>query len=505
MRGFGRAVEWLRPFVHGRGWDFCVVWKLGEDPSRFIEWEDCCCSACFNVKEEKDELQKPLGPFCRDSHLKHPIRSKACEALSHFPFVISLYAGIHGEVAMSNEPGWINYGVASGSHSSHHEMMGTRVLVPVFGGLIELVASKHARPFGLFPINYYFAMKLGFPYFHLIDFLAIHYSLKTCSFGLFIQIPEDHNIIELVTSQCNAVLKPEVATAESYTKANLDKWYHFPFSISLSTSTSVPRIELIPPVSDSSSHPSLDGSYCGSSPSIEHPPFASDSAYISQDEQFEQLIGRHYGANRPRCSKNVSEKQARFALDRNTSVNNRMRTTEQPEKEKYLSKNLVAERNRRKKISELLLKLRALVPNISKMDRSAILTDAIEYIGDLQEEKKKLENELMEIEEENCKRSISELRSAKLSMFHKDNMSAAKPNQVSSSLTKMVKMEAPVEVNQITQREFLIKLHYEHKRGSFAKLMEGIYSLGLQVIDANVTTFNDKILSIFKVEVRLTG
>ncbi|KAL4278936.1 hypothetical protein GQ457_03G026200 [Hibiscus cannabinus] len=441
MRGFGRAVEWLRPFVHGRGWDFCVVWKLGDDPS----------SACFNVKEEKDELQKPLGPFCKDSHLKHPIRSKACEALSHFPFVISLYAGeqnrIHGEVAMSNEPGWINYGVASGSHSSHHEMMGTRVLVPVFGGLIEL-------------------------------------------------IPKDHNIIELVTSQCNAVLKPEVATAESYTKANFDKWYNFPFSISLSTSTSVPRIELIPPVSDSSSHPSLDGSYCGSSPSIEHPPFASDSAYISQDEQFEQLIGTHYAAKRPRCSKNVSEKQARFALDRNTSANNRMRTTEQPEKEKYLSKNLVAERNRRKKISELLLKLRALVPNISKMDRSAILTDAIEYIGDLQEEKKKLENELMEIEEENCKRSISVLRSAKLSMFHKDNMSAAKPNQVSSSLTKM----APVEVNQITQREFLIKLHYEHKRGSFAKLMEGIYSLGLQVIDANVTTFNDKVLSIFKVE-----
>ncbi|KAK8579493.1 hypothetical protein V6N12_069818 [Hibiscus sabdariffa] len=228
MSGFDRAVEWLRPFVHGN-------W--------FIEWEDCCCSACFNVKEEKDEL-KPLGPFCRDSHLKHPIRSKACEALSHFPFVISLYAGdqnmIHGEIR------------------------------------------------------------------------------------------EDHNMIELVTSQCNAVLKPEVATAESYTKANLDNWYNFPFSISLSTSA--PRIELIPPVSDSSSHLSLDGSYCGSSPSIEHPPFASDYTYISQDEQFKQLISAHYGAKRSRCSKNVSEQQARFSLDRNTSVNNRMRTTSSPKK-----------------------------------------------------------------------------------------------------------------------------------------------------------------------------
>ncbi|KAK8677142.1 hypothetical protein V6N13_142697 [Hibiscus sabdariffa] len=308
-------------------------------------------------------------------------------------------------LAMSNEPGWINYRIASGSHSSHH-------------------------------------------------------------------IREDHNMIELVTSQCNAVLKPEVATAESYTKANLDNWYNFPFSISLSTSA--PRIELIPPVSDSSSHLSLDGSYCGSSPSIEHPPFASDYTYISQDEQFKQLISAHYGAKRSRCSKNNEN-------------------YEQPEKEKYHSKNLVMERNRRKKISELFLKLRALVPKISKMDRPAILTDAMEYIGDLQEEKKKLENELMEIEEENCKRSTSELRSEKLSLFRKDSISAVKPNQVSSGLTEMVKME-------ITEREFLIKLHYEHKRGSFAKLMEGIYSLGLQVIDANVTTFTDKALSIFKVE-----
>lgn len=60
-------------------------------------------------------------------------------------------------------------------------------------------------------------------------------------------------------------------------------------------------------------------------------------------------------------------------------------------------------------------------------------------------------------------------------------------------------------MNQINKREFLIKLYYEHKRGGFAKLMEGMDSLGLQVIDANVTTFNGKVLNIFKVKVRLTG
>ncbi|KAL1102106.1 hypothetical protein V6Z11_D05G341200 [Gossypium hirsutum] len=441
MRGFDRAVEWLRPFVDSKGWDFCVVWKLGDDPS----------SACFNVKVEKDESQKP---FCRDGHFQHSIRSKACEALSHFPFAISLYAGIHGEVAMSNQPSWVNHGNPSGSQSSNVEMTGTRVLIPVFSGLIELFTSEH--------------------------------------------MPKDQNLIELVTSQCNAVLKQEITTGENYAKANLDKWYNLPFSISLSTF--VPRIELIPPISDSNSHHSLDGSHSGSSPSIEHPPFASDSAYISQDEQFKQLIGTYYGTKRLRCSKNVPEQQARFAPDGNKSIKDKTRTTKQPAKEKFHSKNLVMERNRRKKINDQLFKLRALVPKISKMDRTAILTDAIEYIGDLLEEKKKLENELMKIDEENCEKSNLELKSTLLDKSPKDNMSAVKPNQVSSSLAEMAKMGVHVEVNQLTKREFLIKLYYEHKRGSFAKLMEGIDSLGLQVIDANVTTFNGKVLSMLKVE-----
>ncbi|XWS34792.1 hypothetical protein CRYUN_Cryun21dG0067800 [Craigia yunnanensis] len=463
MRGFERAVEWLRPFVDSKAWDFCVVWKLGDDPSRFIEWKDCCCSGGINVKVEKDELQKHLGPLCRDAHFQHSIRSKACEALSHFPFVLSLYAGIHGEVAMSNQTKWVNHANASGSHSSH-ETMGTQVLIPVFGGLIELFASKH--------------------------------------------IPKDLNIIELVTTQCNALLKPEVTSAESYTKANLDKWYlntllekdlhNLPFSISLSTF--IPRIQSIPPVSDSNCH-SLDGPSSGSSPSTEHPPFASGSAYISQDEQLNQLIGTYYGTKRLRCSKNVSEQQAGFVLDhKNKSVNDKMRTTKQPEKQNYHSKNLVTERNRRKKINDGLFKLRALVPKISKMDRTAILTDAIEYIGDLQEEEKKLQNELRRIEEEDCEKRNAELKSAKLDKLHKDNMSAVNQNQVSSGLTEIPKTEVHVEVNHITKREFLIKLYYEHKRGGFAKLMEGIDSLGLGVIDANVTTFNGKVLNIFKVE-----
>lgn len=36
MKRLDGAVEWLRPFAETKCWDYCVVWKLGDDPSRFL-------------------------------------------------------------------------------------------------------------------------------------------------------------------------------------------------------------------------------------------------------------------------------------------------------------------------------------------------------------------------------------------------------------------------------------------------------------------------------------
>ncbi|KAL0757798.1 hypothetical protein Bca101_095466 [Brassica carinata] len=141
MRGVERVKEFLRPLVDSRDWDFCVIWKLGDDPSRFIEWVGCCCSGSYidknikheNVEEEEEERQK-MGSICRDEHNKHHIRSLACEALCRFPLFIPLYPGIHGEVVMSKSPKWL---VNSGP-GSKQDIFRTRVLVPVRDGLVEL-------------------------------------------------------------------------------------------------------------------------------------------------------------------------------------------------------------------------------------------------------------------------------------------------------------------------------------------------------------------------------
>nr|XP_018683341.1 PREDICTED: transcription factor ABORTED MICROSPORES-like isoform X2 [Musa acuminata subsp. malaccensis] len=184
----------------------------------------------------------------------------------------------------------------------------------------------------------------------------------------------------------------------------------------------------------------------------------------------------------------------------------------------HCSKNLFAERKRRKKLNDRLFALRALVPKITKMDRASILGDAIEYVMDLQKQVKDLQDELEETNQEDAghdKQIGSNLHNSNGQMDvpiangwtdHDDSgnnprtVAAADDNKPSSD--KGQQMEPQVEVRQLEANEFFVKVLCEHKQGGFARLMEAMSSLGLEVTDASVTSYESLVLNVFRVERR---
>ncbi|KAM7468653.1 hypothetical protein LguiB_016215 [Lonicera macranthoides] len=447
MGALERSMEWLRPLVHSRAWDYCVVWKLGDDPSRFIEWMGCCCNGSNgeNVKGESDEEQC-LVPLCRDAYSQHPARTKACYTLAKFPSSIPLYSGVHGDVAMSNQPRWLCH--TNTSNSSHSlELIGTQVIIPVGGGLIELFTSK--------------------------------------------RVPKDQNLIEYINSQYKASMEHEAMIVLSCT--NIRRLNEKPRDFSpneysdksLQYKNFVPKLQNLLPVSHPTTYPSFEGSSPASTLSDEHPSLKSGSAPLSQDTSPTQSI------EKPKCNVKISPKRrsesvlgcANGPIDHKDNRKVKQKT----EREQYQSKNLITERNRRNRIKDGLFALRALVPKITKMDRAAILGDAIDYIDELQNSVKKFEDELREMSEEDSNKNNAELEVPE----QKGTCVGSKQMEV-----QMVQ----VEVNQIGTRCFLLKLICNQKRGGFTRLMEAINSLGLKVIDANVTTSNGMVLNVLKVE-----
>ncbi|XP_034682789.1 transcription factor bHLH90 isoform X2 [Vitis riparia] len=462
MRGLEKAMEWLRPLVEKKTWDYCVVWKLGDDPSRFVEWMDCCCGGGYglaNVKVEREGQHLP--PLCRDRYSQHPVRTRACEALAQFPSFMPLYSGIHGEVVVSTQPRWLSHGTALDSNLSH-ELVGTQVLIPVVGGLIELFIAKH--------------------------------------------VPKDQNIIDFVTAQCHISSEQEVRSCNSVSpnENSLDPLlgkYGDNLPPPLLHLSSILQLQFLPPATQPSMY-GFEGSSNVSDRLNEHPSFDSSSCLAPRHKSLKRPIEKSSFSIDHHYNETLLKQQLGLGLGLVSATpmveKENEKARQKPESEQYHSKNLITERNRRNRIKDGLFTLRALVPKISKMDRASILGDAIQYIVELQQEVKKLQDEV-NMEQEGSNMKDAELkRSSRYSPA-----TTTEHNRGSSSIGEKKQIESQrvqVEVKLIGTREFLLKLLCEQKRGGFARLMEAINVLGLQVVDANITTFNGKVLNIFRVE-----
>ncbi|XP_068640836.1 transcription factor ABORTED MICROSPORES-like isoform X2 [Aristolochia californica] len=517
-----RCTEKLRPLVGIKSWDYCVIWTLSDDQKR-IEWMDCCCGGAETSREEDDHHFAAASPLlvCKDVMFQHP-RTKACNALDELPLSMALDSGNHTEALVTNKPLWLNLPSISSSDFSN----ATKVLIPVTSGLIELFVAKH--------------------------------------------VSEDHQIVEFVMAQCNSPswdpnfhdqTLGSSALNDGFLSGNtIDHHMSKPFSCngySLKNTIDHHFQPWMQPATDNLSLPwgfpqdqirlcnsplnflgnqqldnivsdkltsfdsgidhglqeivTLQPSIQGNNPSLHHGLAEYDKESVKQE------MGR--GDSLSDCSDQIEDDDDQKVASKSGRRNQ--------------SKNLVAERKRRKKLNDRLYALRALVPKITKMDRASILGDAIEFVKELQKQVKGLQDELEETPEEEAVKQNGNANNGQLdtqnqdAVAHGDNKStessglvivdqgtrcsssnktsdASKQNPDSvSNDDKGQQMEVQVEVSQVNYgNEFFVKIFCEHKTGGFVRLMEAMNSLGLEVTNANITTFRGLVLNVVKAEKR---
>lgn len=209
-----------------------------------------------------------------------------------------------------------------------------------------------------------------------------------CFFLLFFfspKLPRDQKIIAFILSQYNNTMEQDSITAKSCSNMHFNvqshdtlPGAHYPVNnwpAPFEAKKFFPRLPFLPPVSQLNHRPTLEGSSTGSNPSNEHSiSFNSGSVRVSPNVSVNGTFGEYPTDDKSNKCRNLSPKQDHFV------ETDKLKSKQRIEKEQYHSKNLVTERNRRRRIKDGLFALRALVPKISKVMPDQLVNNILDFI-----------------------------------------------------------------------------------------------------------------------------
>ncbi|XVF80296.1 hypothetical protein PTKIN_Ptkin15bG0059400 [Pterospermum kingtungense] len=154
-----------------------------------------------------------------------------------------------------------------------------------------------------------------------------------------------------------------------------------------------------------------------------------------------------------------------------------------------------AERQRREKLNHRFYALRAVVPNVSRMDKASLLSDAVLFINELKAKIEELESQL----QRECKKVKVEMADAI------DNQStttsvdqAARPSISSSGTDGCGGLELDIK---IMGNDAMIRVQSENVNHPAAKLMGTLRDLEFEVHHASMACVNDLMLQDIMVRV----
>ncbi|KAH1201230.1 Transcription factor bHLH35 [Glycine max] len=167
------------------------------------------------------------------------------------------------------------------------------------------------------------------------------------------------------------------------------------------------------------------------------------------------------------------------------------------------SKNIVSERNRRKKLNDRLFALRAVVPNITKMDKASIIKDAIEYIQHLHDQEKRIQAEILDLESGNKLKNPTYEFDQDLPILLR-----SKKKRTEQLFGSVSSRNSPIEiidlrVTYMGEKTFVVSLTCSKRTDTMVKLCAVFESLKLKVITANITSFSGTLLKTVFIQVSL--
>ncbi|CAK7345706.1 unnamed protein product [Dovyalis caffra] len=190
----------------------------------------------------------------------------------------------------------------------------------------------------------------------------------------------------------------------------------------------------------------------------------------------------------------MNDQQINLGCDNSTSAGGTSST--------IASKNVVKEKNRRKKLADKLLALREAVPKISKLDKASIIKDAIDYIQNLQEQERRLQAEIMELESKRLKKDPGFDFEQGLPVL----LRSKRTSYDQMYYPRVARSTCPIQVYELTvtslgEKVLFVSLTCNKTTDTMIRVCEVFESLKLKITSANITALSDMVKKTVWIEV----